>query len=273
MSELPPSILERLLVEPPFRFDMAIRKGDGTFFQNSAAPSEVIEERCRWLADTPSRYSGMVAGGEAMLEEALELACGLNPGIQVTAEDAAGRCLQLGAAWEPDFLLLRPVSGDFHLLGGCVCFPSAWALGEKLGRPLEWIHGPVPTLNADLGTKIRTFLGALKPGSDWERINWGMAATPELNLHPDLGRPRMGPDEQLGSTWLRVEHQALRCLPRSGGFVFGIRISLHPLSAVVRHPGTGQRIAALLETMPPAVAEYKGLGSARASLIEQLRSL
>jgi len=53
--------------------------------------------------------------------------------------------------WEPDFALMVRGSDDFfHLAGGAVCFPSSWALREKLGKPLDLVHAPVPGINPAL---------------------------------------------------------------------------------------------------------------------------
>ncbi|HAM73160.1 MAG TPA: hypothetical protein DCM86_16105, partial [Verrucomicrobiales bacterium] len=179
---------DRLLVEPPFRFDMAIRRSAGAFFRNDPRATEtLLPERQELLRKHPDRHAALRPRGRELLAEAAGLATDLN-GSSLTLTPGPGgwdtaACRILGGIWEPDFLLLRPEGDDFILEGGVLCFPSSWSLEEKLGHPLRWIHEPVPTLNARLGGRVGTFLQSLKPGIEWERVNWGIAGTPLLNLH------------------------------------------------------------------------------------------
>ena len=94
---------------------------------------------------------------------------------------------------------------------------------------MEFIHGPVPGLNAQLGRSIDTFLAKLTPGAAWLRHNWGLSRSPELNQHPSRPLPRLDDSAALADAWLRVEQQALMALPASGGVLFAIRIAMHPL--------------------------------------------
>jgi hypothetical protein len=169
---------------------------------------------------------------------------------------------------EPDFILLIPdVRGEFRLRGGALCFPTGWALEEKLGHPLDFIHGVVPGLNAALATPIRQFLAKLKPGAAFLRDNWGLAATDELNLHPARGLPAPDLPAAPDRLWLRVEHQALVALPKSGGVVFGLRIALHRLDAVARDPAAAAGLRRALLSMPPEVVAYKRLERVRDEVV------
>jgi len=173
---------------------------------------------------------------------------------------------------EPDFLLLsRDPAGLFRLRGGALCFPTGWALEEKLGHTLDFIHGVVPGLNAALGPPIQQFLTRLKPGAAFLRANWGLAATDALNLHPARRVPPPALPVALARLWLRVEHQALCALPRTGGIVFGIRVALHRLDDVARDPAVAAGLARALVSMPDALAAYKGLAAIRAGLVKQLQ--
>ena len=74
-----------------------------------------------------------------------------------------------------------------------VCFPSSWRPEEKNGLPVHAIHSPVPTLNKNLGARIDKFLANLEPGKAWERSNWGLSRSAELNQHPTRDIPRLTP--------------------------------------------------------------------------------
>src|SRR5690606_26589249 len=192
-------------------------------------------------------------GAEEMVREFTTWAAGegaLDAALSGSADVAA-----LGARLEPDVLFLsRDVgSGAFRLRGGALCFPTGWALEEKLGRDMDFIHGVVPGLNAALGGPIQQFLAKIKPGIAFLRDNWGLAATDELNLHPARGLPAPAGEVKLDRLWLRVEYQALMALPRTGGIVFGIRISLHRLDTIAGGP-VAAGLARALETMPAEMA-------------------
>ena len=189
-----------------------------------------------------------------------------------SGSSAFARCLALGEAWEPDYLLLKQdaASGRFHLLGGCVCFPSSWRFEEKVGRPLEVIHTPVPHLNEQLAAPIHNFLSRLKPGVAWCRANWGLSRSPELNQHPARGLPKLRPPLREDEVWLRVEDQALVALPESRGVLFGIRMTVIPLAEVKRHPAAARGLARALGTMPDAMLDYKSLLPAKEELVRLL---
>jgi len=255
----------------PFRFEMGLRRGDLGFFTHTGDDAAVLIERAHWLKADPARYAAALddAGPtKALLADAVALATSAIPTLQVRPDVVA-----LGRAWALDFLLLAPDSTGAHTLrAGCVCFPSHWDLREKLGRPLAEIHAPVPTLNLSLARQIDTFLTALRPGAVWERWNWGLAATPERNNHPALRLPRITPETSLDHLWLRAEHQAFVRLPATGGVLFAIRIVIEPLPTFIEKPGAAARLADLLATMPDEIARYKGVGSARESLVLRLRA-
>ena len=253
------------------------RHPPGDFFQPTRDHAALLAERQRWLQAEPTRYGALLPEGVPLLDETLAFAAsqGIPPGdlpLVAASCDPKSRCLALGMAWEPDFLLLRVEPGAaVRLVGGCVCFPSSWSLEEKLGKPIEFIHETVPGLNASIGGQIHSFLVKLRPGIAWERSNWGLSRSPDLNQHPT--RRLAGLDEtiRLEEVWLRIEHQALLALPASQGVLFGIRLQVQPLSEVRADNALTPRLARALRTMPEDVARYKGLNTARAKLIELLQ--
>lgn len=234
---------------------------------DSAAP-ELVARRAL-LTTHGARHAPWGPGADAVLDALLGLFP--EPEARALAGGGAGSGRALGGLWEPDFVLLRRDSeGEFRMVGGCVCDPSAWDPAGKLGRTVMEIHAPVPTLNQELGLRIRSFLDRLPLDATLSRENWGLAAVSDRNLHPALSPPRLTWDAALSGVWLRVEHQAFRALPEADGIVFVIWLTVHPLAEAIRDPDVRTSFRHLLESMPAAVADYKGLAEVRPSLMEQL---
>jgi hypothetical protein len=249
------------------RFRLTLRHGDpAAFFRPQDPAGRVRAERARWLAAAPGRYAALTPEGEPLRAEfaAMAGAWGLACGDTVET---------LGAALEPDVLFLSPDdAGAFRLRGGALCFPTGWALEEKIGQALDVIHGVVPGLNPALGAPIQQFLAKLKPGIAFFRDNLGLAASDELNLHPARRIAAPSPPVALDRLWLRVEHQVLLALPWSDGVAFGIRIALHRLDALAAEPAAAEALAAALAELPEALAAYKRVLEVRDELARVLRS-
>ena len=260
------SALAELFPDGDFRFHLALRReAPVDFFRTRDLSGHILAQRIRWMAENPSRYAALQPEGEPLLAEVAEL------GEKEWGLPRARSVHALGAVLEPDFLLLSPdASGAFRLQGGSLCFPTGWALEEKLGHTLDFIHGVVPGLNTALASPIHQVLTKLKPGVAFLRDNWGIVATDELNLHPARGLPPLTLPVALDRLWLRVEHQALVALPRTGGVLFGIRIALHRLDHVALDFATRAGLGRALQTMPPEVAAYKRLDAVREAIVALL---
>lgn len=260
--------LADLFPDGDYRFHLTLRRGEpDAFFKTRDASGRVLAERRRWIEAEPWRYARLERGGEPLLAEWNELCRGW--GIVSAGKQTVET---LGMQLEPDWLLLSAdAEGRFVLRGGALCFPTGWALEEKIGQTLDSIHGVVPGLNTTLGAPIQQFLGKLRPGAAYHRDNWGIAATDELNLHPSRGIAPPQSPVQLNRLWLRVERQALVALPKTGGVAFGIRIELHRLDEVRADENARAGLRRALQTMREDVGIYKGLQSVRDELVGKLR--
>lgn len=262
--------VQRLFQVPSYRFQFGMRRGGEGWFDAATIPEAVRRERAGWIRETPERCVVWLPEAEAALRATLRLVQNVPESLRRLPPDAA-QCGALAATWEPDFLLLKRMDdGDHRLVGGCVCFPSSWSVTEKLGKSVTAIHDVVPTLNAELGDRIRRFLGQLKPGSVFERENWGLAAHGEYNAHPDRGLPRLAEDTPLENVHLRVEFQAFMALPEDVGLLFLIRLGVYPVVELLKEPDVGRELRRMLESMPEEIAEYKGIARARLALVRQL---
>lgn len=271
-------ILSDVIPDSDFRHSMRFSRAPlGRFYGKTDDHDDLIAQRTRWIEECPGRHAVLLSEGEPLLQETAVLAAAAGGLSEETLADVSNRsdpkagCRMLGAAWEPDFVLMK-FTGDGlpRLLGGSVCFPSGWCLEEKLGKTMEEIHAVVPALNAELNRQISGFLARIKPEVSWERSNWGLAATPELNLHPARQLPKLRDDVGASDVWLRIEWQSLAALPFSGGILFGIRLQIVPLTTVMEDTEVSRRLRRALVTMPPDMASYKGLSACRETLIRML---
>ena len=259
--------MEDVFYPGPFSFRMGLGRGKPEeFFRAQAGDETLIAERKEILTSNPERHCVLLAEGEPLLEE-------FNKQLAewgVIQSPLSGQ--EVGQAIASDYLLLEPDDNGMPiLLGGCVCFPSSWAFEEKVGRPLDWIHAVVPTLNETLGEKARSFLTQLQPGQAWLRTNWGLTATADLNQHPGRNLPRLTAKTDPSSVWFRIERQALVAQPTTGGILFGIRLETHPLPALKANLAARAGLLEALQTMSPEIAQYKNLTPARDNLLDYLR--
>jgi hypothetical protein len=263
---------DRIYPDADHRWVMGLRPGDAAdFFATRDATGAVCAERARWLADDAAKYAALLPEAEPALRDTVALARTLGTTIDA-ALPASLQLLALGRAWEPDFVWMHPDGDGIHrLIGGVVCFPSSWALRDKLGRPMSEVHGPVPGLNAELGRQIETFFARQALGVAWTRENSNYSRDAQLNHHPSRPRRPLDATVTADEVWIRVEHQLLLKLPRSGSVLFGIRLEIIPLPRLMEGAQAAARLARVFSTMSPAAAVYKGVAEARTALVALLR--
>src|SRR6266478_140878 len=127
-----------------YRFHLRFQRGSfAEFFRPTAEGGKLLAERRRWLRTAPQTYAALLPDGIPLLEETIELGLAEHvlpdefrsgqSGIQHPTFDTRDHSttpslhhttlLDLGAAWEPDFLVLKPNSaGRIVLVAACVCF-------------------------------------------------------------------------------------------------------------------------------------------------------
>ena len=160
------------------------------------------------------------------------------------------------------------------LTAGVVCFPSRWRLGEKLGRPLTAVHGPVPFYGERLARPVDRFMNLVKPGHVSVRLNWSVLDDPAL-FQP-TGKFRTDRSDHItaenaGDTlYVRVERQTLTRLPTSGAVLFTIRVHVYPLARIAARPEIAARLAEAVRALPPPTVHYKSLLRFREPLLAYL---
>ena len=161
-------------------------------------------------------------------------------------------------------------SGREIFQAGVVCFPSSWRPEEKIGLPVHEIHSPVPTLNERLGNRIDKFLASIETGTAWERTNWGMSCSSELNQHPDCEIPKLAATFGLDEVWVRREDQVLFRLPETRALIFGIDVTNIAVAEIVADADGCAGLRRAVETMPEDIAVYKNMSKVRARLLDLL---
>ncbi len=165
---------------------------------------------------------------------------------------------------QEDLVLLRgdPAAGH-PIIAGVVCFPSGWSIADKIGKPIDSVHGPVPQY-ADLMSKAtNNLLERLKPNRPVWRANWGVRASGSLDQSPKhmrcLGQT-MAPltaEDVAVRCHFRVERQTLSRLPLSGDILF----TIHTYQCRICELEKWQQrnLLGVLESCPEATLNYKGI--------------
>ncbi len=181
---------------------------------------------------------------------------------------------------QEDLVLMRKSPEGWRLVAASLCFPSAWNLREKFGKPLHVIHQPVPNFGA--GTRnaglIDRMFDNLRPDHSVMRWNWSLYGDAEL-YHPasDHGmKKRFGDGNLAEHITLRLERQTLRKLPQSGDILFTIRIHLDPLEVLQKLPNGSTLAHAIDEqimSLTDAEITYKGFADERQRLSLRLQHI
>ncbi len=197
----------------------------------------------------------------------------------VNLDDTTLPVLHIAASLiQEDLVLMRRGENGWRLAAASLCFPSAWNLHEKFGKPIHEIHKPVPgfaegTRNAEL---IARMFDKLQPNQPVIRWNWSLYGDANL-YHPvsDHGmKRRFG--ERGDQIVLRLERQTLTKMPVSGDLLFTIRIHNDPLEMLETHPDGSQlasAIAAQVAAFSPSEVAYKGIEDEREALLTRLNRI
>jgi hypothetical protein len=191
--------------------------------------------------------------------------------FEINPLDLAGRLVQ------EDLCLMQPSPEGYILVAASVCFPAHWRLQDKLGRPMNQIHQPVPEYPQKLEYPVNNFFDRLKVDSPGYRLNWGIADTPELFLGHSQSSSRLDTNltaDHVGQKlWIRVERQTLRRLEITSHILFTIRTYVYPLFILENHPAIAQSLSAVIQQMPQSMLQYKNLSSKREVLLEYLTKI
>jgi len=280
-------------LDGPWRLAMGIRaldlaewiEVDQCFAAQLAERRRLLEER---RADVLAGLPESAAGQQELLELLLDHLSERFPEVFRRSggrieNRATGETFEL-AAWreaplelagrlvQDDLCLMQRGEAGYRLVAAVLCFPSHWRLADKLGRPLDVIHEPVPGFGERLAATVDRFFANIQVARPVWRVNWSLVDRPTLFLPPEhRGHPEPISAEHAGTQlWLRVERQTLRRLPRSGAVVFGIHTYVDPLEDAIASPEAARALAARIREMPEAMARYKSILPIREPLLAWL---
>lgn len=185
------------------------------------------------IADRPKEVHAVLPEGRAAAEECLDLVLaflGDQPDYRVDGdvvvrpdgvEVRVARevpLITLGRLIQEDVCLMQPGPDGHILAGALLCFPSAWTLAEKIGRPLVRIHRPVAEYDDDTARRVQRLFDRIQVGYPMWRANAFLYDTPELFTPRREGDP----SRTIGANprFLRSERQTLRRLAKSGAVAF-----------------------------------------------------
>ena len=197
-------------------------------------------------------------------------------GRTVRFDDGAMPLVHAARLVQDDLCLMRRSPEGWYLAAGVVCFPSAWALPEKIGQAMDAIHAPVPGFAGRMAGMVARIFDNLPVDRPVWRLNWSLYDDAELH-HPE---PKRGPRRWAGgqgrfgeTAFVRVERQTLTKLPESGDILFTIRIHLDPVEAFASHPRGRELAAGLARQLAALDADQladKGLAGEREQLLAGL---
>ncbi len=209
---------EWLLVDEAFAAQMALR--DGLLAQRSndvvamlpaaaAAADELLARVLEYLSGQPAYR---VADHQVIRPDGAEVAI-----------DRARPMQCLTRLVQEDLCIMeKPAGQSEHILSAAsLCFPAAWLLAEKIGRPMLHIHHTVPDYDPNTAKRVQRLLDGVQPGRPLWRFNGHAHVDPRL-FNPQSIHDKRPYPEQETERWWRTERQTLTRLPDSGAVVFSI---------------------------------------------------
>jgi len=211
----------------------------GEWLRQDDAFAAQLAEKARLIAEMPEKVMSVMPEAEDAASELLtvvmaELALrplyrmegeGVRrPDNRLVAIDTRTPMRTLSQLVQEDFCILQK-QGDEHILtAALLCFPSAWTLSEKIGKPLTSIHVPVPSYDAGIAARVQRLFDGVQPGRPVWRANLLRYDLPDLYQPHTDANPR--PVGSPSSLFERSERQTVLRLPGTGAVVFSIHTTM-----------------------------------------------
>ena len=237
-----------------------------------------LERKAELLASVKPMVFAAEPGSEIASAEVLELVRGWLRDHGITPQPAAGDdhpLIEAARLVQEDLVVLERIDHAWVVRAGVVCFPTHWAIRDKVGLPLEGVHAPVAHYHQELREKVDRFHDRLMTQSPVWRRNWFVLPTNELHLPAFGGRldPLTVLEPDGSPMWIRSERQTLRRLPVSDAIVFTIRIQRAPLGVLRDRVEIARKMLAVVRSWDRTKRMYTSTGGAIDALTDWLADL
>ncbi len=143
-----------------------------------------------------------------------------------------------------------------------LCAPNHWAAADKIGRPFNKVHAPVPGMEKTMPHYFKMLQSVIQKGP-FTRFAWGIATDDRLNHHPDPPPGIMQEDwqgrriDEAAQLYIRTERQNLLGFPDCNAFLFTIRTYFYEVDKLENNEKTA--LWSAVRSMSPEALAYKGL--------------
>ena len=211
----------------------------GRLLTVDSAYSTQLAEKAQLIAANRGRVIAVLPGAETALDELLTAvlaALSLRPDFAVednrvrrpdgvmTVIDRTDPLLTLSRLVQEDFCILQKRGEQHVLMAALLCFPAAWTLAEKIGRPLTGIHVPVAPYTEDIAKRVQRLFDGVQPGRPLWRAN--LLRYDDYALfqpYTEAQRRKVGAPD---SPYERSERQTVFRLPETSAVVFAIHTTV-----------------------------------------------
>ncbi|KAL4065361.1 hypothetical protein V8B97DRAFT_1868820 [Scleroderma yunnanense] len=166
-------------------------------------------------------------------------------------------------------------TGLYHLTASVTCSAVGWNLGDKIGKPLSQIHGPVPDYKEKMEFSMNRYFSKMPCDKPIQRGSWDLVVGEPLFLQTNspfwIDHTRQDPNLQLSDIYLRVDWQTLRRMPQSRAILFNFKAIFTPLAALRREPYIPKLLLKVLTEGRRSILEYKGTRRIEHKVIPALR--
>ncbi|MCH8531059.1 MAG: DUF3445 domain-containing protein [Saccharospirillum sp.] len=180
----------------------------------------------------------------------------------------------LPASWcvQEDLCILQEMEGAYRLTAASLCAPSYWRLLEKIGKPLDAIHQPVPGFAETLGAKVNRFFQFIKVDRPVWRANWSVVSDDSLYQPGNEESKQIKDADTIGNQcFLRTERQTLRRLPQTKAVLFTIKVAIKPLTELRSQPEVLTSLEQALTQLSDDERRYKSLHNIEPALSQWLK--
>ena len=149
-----------------------------------------------------------------------------------------------------------------------VCAPQNWNPAAALGKSLSEVHQMVP---GKLKHSWSNIVKACMTKGPYERFQWSIKSTNELNLHSNLDINSTDFEYAYHDIFIRIETQHIAPLIKGKSFIFSILTEFERLSTVCS--SRVMLIKEAIENMSNEELQYKGLLGHKENLLSYIDNI